>query len=141
MSIIVYLDIFGKGMDDGSAMPGGFGGFGGMPGGFGGMPGGFGGIRMGGMPGGSMGGGSGIRSSQPSKSAAVSHNLSISLEDLYTGTTKRVRITKKIMDASGASTKVAVEKEIPVKAGWKDGTKITFEREVSLLKVYARITP
>jgi DnaJ-class molecular chaperone len=40
-----------------------------------------------------------------------------------------MRITKKILDASGQNVQVVVEKEINVKPGWKDGTKITFERE------------
>ncbi len=106
---------------------GGMGGMGGMPGmrmgGMGGMPGG-----MGGMPG--MGGSSGRHSAAPTKKAdPVQHDLKVSLEDLYTGTTKRVRITKKIADASGTLVPVTVEKEIQVKPGWKNGTKITFERE------------
>jgi DnaJ homolog subfamily B member 4 len=105
------------------------GGMGGFPFGaaFGGMPGG---ARMGG---GSMPGGFSSRSptSQPTQKAPpVNHNLNVTLEDLYTGITKRVRITKKIYDeASGRQTQVSNEKEIVVKQGWKDGTKITFERE------------
>eukprot|EP01039_Chlorochromonas_danica_P002950 gene2948-3218_t len=114
---------------------GGLGGMGGMPGGFGGMggmPGGMGG--MGGMPGG-MGGGSrrGMGGSSARhaerKADPVHHPLNVSLEDLYNGIVKKVRITKKIMDASGRSMPVTVDKEINVKPGWKDGTKITFERE------------
>jgi len=42
----------------------------------------------------------------------------VNLEDLYTGKTKKVRITKKIMDSTGISTSVAVEKEIQIKPGW-----------------------
>ena len=42
----------------------------------------------------------------------------MNLEDLYTGKVKKVRITKKIMDSSGMSTSVAIEKEIQIKPGW-----------------------
>jgi len=113
-----------------------FGGGGGMPFNFmmGGMPGMS--SRMGGMNGGRGGGmggmGGSARQSQQGmmkKAEAVHHPLKVSLEDLYTGVTKRVRITKKIADASGQMVSASVDKEIQVKAGWKDGTKITFERE------------
>ena len=97
----------------------------------------FGGI--GGMPG--MGGGKRASSMntptqnshhhqrEHAKAAPINHSLSVSLEELYTGATKRMRITKKLLDNSGQQTQVAVDKEINVKQGWKDGTKITFERE------------
>jgi DnaJ-class molecular chaperone len=111
-------------------MPGGMGGMGGMPGGMGGMggmPGGMGG--MGGMPG--MRGAP--RQSAPApalrKADPVHYPLKVTLEDLYTGRVKKMRISKKIADASGATTTVSVDKEINIKAGWKDGTKITYERE------------
>jgi hypothetical protein len=42
---------------------------------------------------------------------------------------KKVRITKKVADeASGRIEQKKVDKEIHVRPGWKDGTKITFER-------------
>ena len=87
---------------------------------------------MGNMPG--MGQGMGQGMSQQSqqrtrKAPAVNHTLYVSLEDIYSGTTKRMRITSKRLDSSGSTFKVAAEKEIVVKAGWKDGTKITFENE------------
>ncbi|CAM9098563.1 unnamed protein product, partial [Ectocarpus fasciculatus] len=95
---------------------------------------GMGGMGMGGMFGedGDPFGGRATRGrpAQPqSKAPPVQHDLKVSLEDLYSGATKRVRITKRVTDAAGRSTQVAVEKEIPIKAGWKDGTKITYERE------------
>ncbi len=104
-------------------MPGAkMGGMGGMPGMGSGMPG-----MGGGMPG--MGGGMPGMTRQQKKADPVNYPLKVSLEELYAGATKRVRITKKIADASGKVVSVAVEKEINVKPGWKDGTKITFERE------------
>lgn len=106
----------GMGADDG--MPGGFGMFSGM-GGMGGMHGGMG--NMGGMP--------AQRAPRERKTEPIVHTLYVNLDDLYTGKLKKVRITKKVADeASGRIVQVAVDKEIKVKPGWKDGTKITFER-------------
>eukprot|EP00611_Tribonema_gayanum_P010442 TRINITY_DN2046_c0_g1_i1.p1 TRINITY_DN2046_c0_g1~~TRINITY_DN2046_c0_g1_i1.p1 ORF type:complete len:400 (-),score=92.01 TRINITY_DN2046_c0_g1_i1:231-1337(-) len=83
----------------------------------------------GGMPGGGMGGPSmrhGSQSSAPPPPApAIEHQLAVSLEDLYGGTTKKMRITRKTLDGGTAST----DKEIKIKPGWKDGTRVTFERQ------------
>jgi DnaJ family protein B protein 4 len=87
---------------------------------------------MGGMGGGMRGGprSSGSSAHTPQQQAApINHNLNVTLEELYIGATKRMRITKKVMDPSGQTSQVASDKEIQVKAGWKDGTKITFQRE------------
>ncbi|KAG2493632.1 hypothetical protein HYH03_008149 [Edaphochlamys debaryana] len=131
----------------GTGMPGGMGGMGGgMPGGMGGMPGGMGGMPggMGGLFGGMFGGGMddvdmadqdgfgrqgpspnrGRRTAQPSK---VEVPLKVTLEDLSRGVTKKLRITRHIVDgASGKMMPVQEELQIDVRPGWKDGTKITF---------------
>eukprot|EP01036_Dinobryon_divergens_P022631 gene22629-30906_t len=84
--------------------PFGMGGIGGMP--F--MMHGAGGRGMG-MNGSSMGGG-GREASKPRKADPVVYPLSVSLEDLYSGTVKKVRITaKRIIDSSG--TKITFENE------------------------------
>lgn len=138
-------------------MPGGFSfNFGGMPGGGaggggfqprdpndifsqfqsmfggGGMGRGFGGNPMedddmsgfGGMP-----GMSGMGRRPPQKAAPVKHLLHVSLEDLYKGVTKKMRITRQRADASGKLVPTPKVVEINVKAGWKAGTKITFPGE------------
>jgi len=130
-----------NGSDDENGFGGGFPFMGGMSGrgGMGGMP-GMGG--MGGMPGMMGGGGSsrGMGGASPfmaqaapspkQKAPAVQHDLAVSLEDLYRGNvTKKMRITAKKVDASGRVVPTSTDKEITIKAGWKDGTKITFERE------------
>lgn len=94
---------------------------GGMPGGvhMGGMP----GMRSG-MPGGMSGGATSLRKADP-----VHFPLKVSLEDLYTGRVKKMKISKKVADANGSVRQVSVEKEINIRPGWKDGTKITYERE------------
>jgi hypothetical protein len=54
--------------------------------------------------------------------------LDLTLEELYSGCTKRRRVTRSIVDgASGRALPVEETLEIPVRAGWKEGTKITFE--------------
>jgi DnaJ-class molecular chaperone len=69
-------------------------------------------------------------SRQQKKAPPVHYPLNVTLEELFKGTTKKMRITsKKVMDSSGRTAPVSVDKEIAVKAGWKDGTKITFESE------------
>uniref|UniRef100_A0A7S0SR92 J domain-containing protein n=1 Tax=Chromulina nebulosa TaxID=96789 RepID=A0A7S0SR92_9STRA len=120
----IFRNFFGT--SDPFAAAGESGGFGGSSG-FGGMP------FMASMGGGGMPRGfTNIRPTQSqalTKAPPVNHTLYVTLEDIYTGVLKRMRITKKILDASGVSTQVTVDKEIQVKPGWKDGTKITFERE------------
>ena len=111
-------------------MGGGMGGMGGMGGEdiFGGAGGGF-----GGMPGG-MGGGARTRArpsagrSQPSPAslppvAEITRPLPLSLEEMYKGGTKRLKITRRKMDGSEEG-KVL---EVAYKAGWKKGTKIKFQ--------------
>jgi DnaJ homolog subfamily B member 4 len=132
----IFRSFFGTGdptqAEGGDPFGFGLGGMGGLPGmgGMGGMP----GMGMGGgMPGmggrGMPGRGSHHSNHHQKKAEPVNYPLKVTLEELFSGTTKRVRITKKITDASGKVVQVAVEKEISVKAGWKDGTKITFEKE------------
>lgn len=114
-------------------MHGGMGGMpGGMPGGMGGMPGG-----MGGMPGG-MGGmprsrpspfrSDSFSSDAPSpkreKPTEITRPLKLSLEDLYNGTVKHLKVGRKLYDGS-TEDKVL---EIHIHPGWKSGTKIRFPK-------------
>jgi len=60
----------------------------------------------------------------------VYHDLKVSLEDIFTGCTKKMKITKKVLNADGRSTRTEDKVlEIQVKPGWKEGTKITFPKE------------
>ena len=63
------------------------------------------------------------------KDPAIHRQFPVSLEDLYSGATKRLKITKKIFDESGAAKDEEKVVEINLKPGWKAGTKITYERE------------
>lgn len=86
---------------------------------------------MGGMFGGfgGMGAGAGM-SKGPRKGRKVQTQLLCSLEELYNGCSKRLKVTRKRLNPDGHSTRMD-EKilEINVKAGWKKGTTITFPSE------------
>lgn len=72
------------------------------------------------------GGGEGSASMPPRKGAAIERTLPCSLEDLYKGTTKKMKISRDATDATGRSTTVEEILTIEIKPGWKKGTKITF---------------
>uniref|UniRef100_A0A0D9WJP7 J domain-containing protein n=1 Tax=Leersia perrieri TaxID=77586 RepID=A0A0D9WJP7_9ORYZ len=60
------------------------------------------------------------------KAPAIERKLPCSLEELYKGTTKKMKISREIADASGKTIPVEEILTIDVKPGWKKGTKITF---------------
>lgn len=61
---------------------------------------------------------------------AIVKDLQISLEDVYKGTTKRMKITRKVLNSDGRSSR-SEDKilSVDIKPGWKAGTKITFPKE------------
>ncbi|CAD7683051.1 unnamed protein product [Nyctereutes procyonoides] len=60
----------------------------------------------------------------------VIHELRVSLEEIYNGCTKRMKISRKRLNPDGRSYR-SEDKilTIEIKKGWKEGTKITFPRE------------
>ncbi len=81
------------------------------------------------MPGGMDAGGARYTQTQsqpPPKSDApeIKRPLKLSLEDIYGGTTKRLKVSRRRVDGSSEE-KVL---EITVQPGWKEGTKIRFAR-------------
>ena len=112
----------------GGSMGGGddddFGGFGGF--GMGGMP--------GGMPGGMGGGGrgpgarfSGGRRAPEPEVTVVEKPLAVTLEELFNGTTKKLKIKRKTYDqATGKQSTQDRILEVPIKKGLKAGSKIKF---------------
>lgn len=112
--------------DDDQNGPGGFGG--GFPGMF----------RFPGAQFGQTVGGSNMHQQMAGQSASkkksqdppIYHDLLISLEDIASGTTKKMKISRKILLGDGRSTRSEDKVlTIDVKPGWKAGTKITFPRE------------
>ena len=69
------------------------------------------------------------RRSAPTKCTPIQHTLMLTLEELYKGTTKKVRVTRTrlVSEGSNAVRDEAKIFEVPIKAGYKPGTKITYE--------------
>ncbi|XP_063284030.1 dnaJ homolog subfamily B member 4 isoform X2 [Pelobates fuscus] len=60
----------------------------------------------------------------------VIHELRVSLEEIYHGCTKRMRISRKRVNPDGRSVRMEDKiLTIEIKKGWKEGTKITFPKE------------
>lgn len=122
----IFRSFFGGG--------GGFGGFGGGGSPFG-ANGGFYDDDGGGDDGGSFDDHHGFhgfpqqqRSSAPRKAPPIETPLRLTLEELYTGCTKKLKITRKVLNADKRSLREEDKfVEIPVAAGWKSGTKVTFD--------------
>lgn len=103
------------------------GGFASLFGGMGGMP-GMGGMSFGGMPGaqGFMPGGGSAPSGQGGMGTVARpavFDLNLTLEDLYNGVTKKMKITRQ---SSTLKRDAEAVLEVVVKPGWKAGTKVTF---------------
>lgn len=60
---------------------------------------------------------------------AIEHDLYVSLEDILRGCTKKMKISRRVLQADGTSRKEDKVLTINVKPGWKAGTKITFQKE------------
>lgn len=60
----------------------------------------------------------------------VVHELRVSLEEIFHGCTKRMRITRRRLNPDGRTTRTEDKiLNIVIKRGWKEGTKITFPKE------------
>jgi len=101
---------------------GGAGGFGGFPG--------LGGFQFGGMGGRGGGGGPTQMQRKKTQDPPIEHELNVSLEEIASGTTKKMKISRKVLNPDGRTTRVEDKVlTIDIKPGWKQGTKITFPRE------------
>jgi len=105
----IFKQFFGT-ADPFAAETGGFPGMGGF-GGMSGMGMGSSGMRDGGM--------APMRQAEP-----IVYPFWVTLEDINRGTTKKMKITKVITHQNGQRTQEAMHKEIVVKPGWKNGTKV-----------------
>lgn len=112
-----YTDMGGE-MDDPFGFGGGRGGGGGMGGGF---PGAFRSqsFNVQGSP----------NRKHKAQDPAIEHDLYVTLEDVYGGCQKKMKISKMVMAHDGGARKEEKILNINVKPGWKAGTKITFPRE------------
>lgn len=62
----------------------------------------------------------------PRKAAPVENKLPCSLEELFSGSKRKMRISRNVLDPSGKTKTVEEILTIDIKPGWKKGTKITF---------------
>ncbi|EPS60473.1 hypothetical protein M569_14330, partial [Genlisea aurea] len=62
------------------------------------------------------------------KAAAIENVLMCSLEELYSGSTRKMKISRNIIDSHGKSRVLEEILTIDIRAGWKKGTKITFPK-------------
>ncbi|XP_043110290.1 dnaJ homolog subfamily B member 4 [Puntigrus tetrazona] len=61
---------------------------------------------------------------------AIHHELRVSLEEVFHGCTKRMKISRKRLNPDGRTLRTEDKiLTIEIKRGWKEGTKITFPRE------------
>ncbi|KAK6129707.1 hypothetical protein DH2020_036573 [Rehmannia glutinosa] len=61
------------------------------------------------------------------KPPPVETKLPCSLEELYTGSTRKMKISRQVVDANGRLVTETEILTIDVKPGWRKGTKITFQ--------------
>lgn len=84
-------------------------------------------------PGASHFGAPGMRSSpggRKRQDPPVVHDLLVSIEDIYKGCTKKMKITRKVLNVDARTTHVEDKVlSINIKPGWKSGTKVTFPKE------------
>jgi len=66
---------------------------------------------------------------QKRKGGSVEHDLKVTLENLYHGVTKRMKIVRQRKQCNGSFEGIPKILTIDVKQGWKEGTKITFNGE------------
>lgn len=60
----------------------------------------------------------------------VIHELKVSLEEIYRGCTKRMKITRRRLNQDGRTVRTEDKiLNVVIKKGWKEGTKITFPKE------------
>lgn len=60
----------------------------------------------------------------------VVHELRVSLEEIFHGCTKRMKITRRRLNPDGKTLRTEDKiLNIIIKRGWKEGTKITFPKE------------
>merc|ERR1719250_101405 len=63
------------------------------------------------------------------KEKTIEKEVLVSLEDIATGCQKKLKINKNIHREDGSITKESKVITLDIKAGWKSGTKVTFDNE------------
>ncbi|KAJ2375236.1 Molecular chaperone (DnaJ super) [Coemansia sp. RSA 2611] len=59
----------------------------------------------------------------------VTRPLACTLEEIYNGCTKKLKVTRRVLGQAGAVSTSEKVLQVDVKPGWKAGTKIRFQKE------------
>lgn len=70
-----------------------------------------------------------VAGKQREQDPAIEHDLYVNLEDILRGCTKKMKISRRVIQPDGTTKKEDKVLTINVKPGWKAGTKITFQKE------------
>ena len=65
----------------------------------------------------------------PQQDPPIEYPLCVTLEELFTGCTKKMKISRRVLNPDGTTTSQAKVLSIDIKPGWKAGTKITYPKE------------
>ena len=79
--------------------------------------------------GGVFGFGRSKRPRAPQQDPLIKYPLGVSLEELFSGCTKKMKISRKVLNPDGTTTPQTKIVTVDVKQGWKAGTKITYPKE------------
>ena len=72
----------------------------------------------------------GSSAGQKHQDPTISYDMMVSLDDVYKGATKKMKITRKVLNPDGKTTRTEDKMlSIEIKPGWKAGTKVTFPKE------------
>lgn len=67
---------------------------------------------------------------QKKQDPPVTHELRVTLEEVFSGCTKKMKISRRRLNPDGRTTSTEDKiLTVDVKKGWKEGTKITFPKE------------
>lgn len=70
------------------------------------------------------------RGREKKKDPPVVHELKVSLEEVFSGCTKKMKISRKRLNPDGCTMRTEDKiLTVDIKRGWKEGTKITFPKE------------
>lgn len=59
----------------------------------------------------------------------IEHDLYVTLEEINSGCIKKMKISRRVIQADGTPKKEDKYVHISIKRGWKSGTKVTFQKE------------
>ena len=67
---------------------------------------------------------------KPKQDEAVEKELWLTLEEVYCGSTKKMKISRRVLNDDGQTSSIRDKiLTISVKPGWKEGTRITFLKD------------